>query len=62
MEFVSCLYCDQSISVNNIAEHELDHLYGKITILVDDKIELVKTKKDLEKHMKKQKKLRSKSK
>ena len=29
MEFVSCPYCDKPISVKDINEHELNHIYKK---------------------------------
>ena len=29
MEFISCLYCDKSISVKDINEHEWKHIYKK---------------------------------
>ena len=49
MEFTECKECGASISVNNIDEHEFQHEYGKVTMMVGDEVVLIKTREELKK-------------
>ena len=47
MEFTKCKHCGDSISVTNINEHEFTHEFGKVSMMIGDKMVLVKTREQL---------------
>ena len=49
MEFTKCNICGAGVSVDNINEHEFQHEFGKVTMMVGDEIVLIKTREELKK-------------
>ena len=49
MEFTKCKQCGKSYSVDYINEHEFQHEFGKVTMMVGDEIVLIKTREELKK-------------